>query len=277
MTTVDHIIIAVSDLARASEDFGLLLGREPSWQGSHPDYGTANTLVQLDNTYIELLAATGEGIGSDAVIQMLAGREQGLGGLVFGTEDCDAFLGQARAAGLAASDPLSGHGTDDLSGAQRSWRNMFWDPDAARGVFSFGICHDPGGTLTPAPVTGEGAITGVDHVVVATQSAEAAKRFYGEQLGIRLALEQHVPDWGGTQLFFRSNSMSIEVIASEKTGPRDSLWGLALKTDNIEATHTRLEAAGIQVSEVRAGRKPGTEVCTVKSCNLDVPLLVIAH
>ena len=28
MTTVDHIIIAVSDLGRASEDFGLLLGRE---------------------------------------------------------------------------------------------------------------------------------------------------------------------------------------------------------------------------------------------------------
>ena len=36
--------------------------------------------------------------------------------------------------------------------------------------------------------------------MVKTQSAEAAKAFYGVQLGIRLALEQDVPEWGGVQL-----------------------------------------------------------------------------
>ena len=62
MTTIDHIIIAVHDLAEASADYCALLGRAPSWRGAHPDYGTANTLFKLDNTYIELLAPQGEGM-----------------------------------------------------------------------------------------------------------------------------------------------------------------------------------------------------------------------
>ena len=123
----------------------------------------------------------------------------------------------------------------------------------------------------------QGEIAGVDHVVVKTQSAEAAKTFYGEQLGIRLALEQDVPEWGGTQLFFRASSMSIEVIASEKAHEQDELWGLALKTNNIEATHARLSEQGVQISDIRAGRKPGTRVCTAKSHTLGVPTLLIEH
>jgi hypothetical protein len=86
-----------------------------------------------------------------------------------------------------------------------------------------------------------------------------------------------VPDWGGTQLFFRTNSMSVEVIASDKTKDEDRLWGLALKTDDIVATQKRLSAAGIAVSEVREGRKPGTKVCTAKSHVCDVPTLLIEH
>ena len=277
MTVIDHIVLAVSDLPKASADYALLLGRQPSWQGVHPDYGTANTLFRLDNTYIELLAAAGRGLGADAVSKMLGQRLQGLGGVVFGTDDCESFLATARSRGLDVSEPVPGHGTDDISGARRSWRNMFWSPDAARGIFSFCICHDGEATLLPAPITAAGPVSGVDHVVVTTQSSEAAKRFYGEQLGLRLALEQHVPDWGGTQLFFRSNAMSIEVIASEKSAPRDALWGLALKTDNIEMTHSRLRDSGVGVSEIRPGRKEGTLVCTVKSHTLDVPTLLISH
>ena len=274
-TTIDHLVIAVSDLNTASNDYALLLGRDPSWQGRHPDYGTANTLFKLDNTYIELLAVHGSGIGADAVTAMLQANANALGGLVFGTENSSEFLARARSAGLAAMDPAPSHGVDDLSGNTRHWSNLFWDPAAARGIFSFCICHDVESRLPPAPVTAEAPISAVDHVVVQTRDADAAKRFYGDQLGIRLALEQEVPQWGGTQLFFRASSMSIEVIASEKAGANDSLWGLALKTDNIDATQQRLLDAGIQVSEVREGRKKHTRVCTVKSHALDLSLIHI--
>ena len=71
--------------------------------------------------------------------------------------------------------------------------------------------------------------------------------------------------------------MSIEVIASEKAPDHDEIWGLALKTADIDATQERLLSAGINVTAVKAGRKPGTRVCTVKSHNLAIPTLLIEH
>ena len=276
-TTIDHIIISVPDLASATADYSQLLGRSPSWRGAHPDYGTANTLFKLENTYIELLAAQGEGLAADIVRANLDKRGSSLGGIVVGTDSANDFIHHARDKGLAASDPIPGHGVDEITGAARHWHNIFWDPAAARGVFSFCIEHDGASSLPEATPTGESPITAVDHIVVRTRSADAAKRFYGDQLGIRLALEQHVPDWGGTQLFFRASSMSIEVIASEKAPEEDDLWGLAFKTASLDTTHQRLVNEGIDVSEIRDGRKPGTRVCTVKSHTLEVPTLLIEH
>ena len=269
--------MVVSDLNQATTEYSTLLNRSPSWRGAHPDYGTANTLFKLDNTYIEMLAPQGEGMAADIVNSILRTRGPCLGGMVFGTENAESFISHARSAGLEVSDPRPGHGVDEKTGAQRSWRNMFWDPTAARGIFSFCIEHEAGSTLPEATPHGVGVIAAVDHVVVKTQSADAARTFYGDQLGIRLALEQDVPEWGGMQLFFRTNSMSIEVIASDKAPERDELWGLALATDDIEATHGRLKESGVEISDIRDGRKPGTRVCTAKSHTLGVPTLLIEH
>ena len=226
MSVVDHIIIAVEDLEKASQDYALMLGRAPSWRGTHPDYGSANTLFRLDNCYLELLAANGEGWAGDMIRTVLEAQGQSLCALIFATDDCEAFLENARAHGLDAADPVPGHGIDDNTGVTRTWQTMHWDMAASRGIFSFCIRHDDLSALPMAEIEGDGPVTAVDHVVVQTKSAEAAKKFYGDQLGIRLALEQHVPDWGGTQLFFRTNSMSVEVLATEKAGDDDRLWGL---------------------------------------------------
>ena len=71
--------------------------------------------------------------------------------------------------------------------------------------------------------------------------------------------------------------MSIEVIASDKSADQDELWGLALKASDIEATHARLREQGVEISNIRDGRKPGTRVCTAKSHTLGVPTLLIEH
>ena len=275
---VDHIIIAVSDLETATHDYALMLGRDPSWQGRHPDYGSANTLFKLDNTYLELLAAEGSGWAGDRVTQHIADKGQGLMGLVFGVDETAPFIDHARKAGLDISDPMAGYGLDLAETAKRSWQNMVWPEDAARGIFSFAIRHDDPDALKIAPIAGAGPCTEVDHVVVQTSDTKASKNFYGTQLGIRLALEQSRPDWGGDMLFFRTNHMSIEVIGAPKFDAQlDHLWGLALKTDDIEATHARLVESNVAVSEVREGRKEDTRVCTVKSHCLDVPTLLVQH
>ena len=278
MTVVDHIIIAVEDLAQATHDYGLMLGRQPSWQGTHPEYGSANTIFRVENTYVELLAATGQGLAGSMIAKHIETMGEGLSGLIFGTDDLDGFIANASAKGLAMSAPEKGYGEDPHTGQKRSWRNVMWDNQAARGIFSFAIQHDDPEALKMAEVDGSGHFTAVDHIVVQTKDAAAAKTFYGEQMGVRLALEQSRPDWGGDMLFFRCNHMSIEVIASDKhPSEQYSFWGLAYKTDDIDAAYHRMQAAGIEVSEVREGRKPKTRVCTVKTHCANVPTLLIEH
>ena len=45
-----------------------------------------------------------------------------------------------------------------------------------------------------------------------------AALFNGE-LGIRLALDQDVPQWGGRMLFFRTGKLTLEVIANQSADP----------------------------------------------------------
>jgi hypothetical protein len=53
------------------------------------------------------------------------------------------------------------------------------------------------------------------------------------------------------------------------------LWGLSWRVADIEATRARLLADGIDVSEVRSGRKPGTRVMSVRggACGIHTLLL----
>jgi catechol 2,3-dioxygenase-like lactoylglutathione lyase family enzyme len=114
----------------------------------------------------------------------------------------------------------------------------------------------------------------VDHVVLRTRDGDAAVAFFAETLGLRLALRQSRPEWGGDMIFFRTQHMSIEVIANSKAPEQDELWGLALRCRDLSECHHRLIDLGIDVSEIRVGRKPGTEVATIRAA--PIPLLLIA-
>ena len=64
------------------------------------------------------------------------------------------------------------------------------------------------------------------------------------------------------------------MVDGKDDGP-DKVWGLSWRVVDIEATRARLHAAGVDVSDIRDGRKPGTRVFTVKSGTCGVPTLVI--
>ena len=278
-TTIDHIIIAVKNLAKATQDMTTLLGRQPSWQGSHPDYGSANSLFRLDNTYVELLYAGEKSLFSKRVNQHIAAHGEGLFGIIFGHENLARLGKHMQTLGYNdIKEPLPGHGVDTRTGATRSWQTAFWGPDTARGIFSFAICHDDSQKLPLAPVKDKGPICAVDHVVVQTHDGGAAEKFYGTALGLRLALKQSRPQWGGTMMFFRASHMSLEVVVNKKYDKaRDHLWGIAFTTKDIQASHQRLMDNNVAVSPIRQGRKAGTRVCTVKSHNVNVPVLLLAH
>ena len=123
----------------------------------------------------------------------------------------------------------------------------------------------------PAP------ILGLDHVVVSTEDPERAAALYGARLGLDMALDRSHQDWGQL-MFFRCGDLIVEVVKRPVAGgdqTHDKLWGLSWRVADIDATRARLVAAGVGVSEVRAGRKPGTRVMSVRDGTCGVHTLVL--
>ena len=71
----------------AENNYKKLFGMDPVWSGTHKELGTSNSLFNFKNTYFELLAATGEGLGADLVNHYLTQDGEGLIGIVFATDD----------------------------------------------------------------------------------------------------------------------------------------------------------------------------------------------
>ena len=93
----------------------------------------------------------------------------------------------------------------------------------------------------------------VDHVVLRTNSADRCIANYGDQLGIRLALDQTVEKWGGRMLFFRTGKMTLEVIDAMQDRPQeDYFWGIAYQCPDLDQADTQL------ITVVRY-----TAVCTI--------------
>jgi len=123
----------------------------------------------------------------------------------------------------------------------------------------------------------EAPIVGLDHVVVSTEDPERAAALYGARLGLDMALDRSHQEWGQL-MFFRCGDLIVEVVKRPVAGgdqARDKLWGLSWRVANIDATRARLLAAGVDVSEVRTGRKPGTRVMSVRNGTCGVHTLLL--
>lgn len=216
---------------------------------------------------------------ADMIHHRIEKSGEGLAWLAFAVNDAEACCRELRQRGIAASDPIAGEGTNP-EGKVRRWRNVLIPAEDSRGVMAFAIEHLEGSAELPeAAVVAEAPVDGIDHVVILSKAPDATKKFYGDGLGIRLALDQEKPEWGARQLFFKVAGVVIEVGASLKDAPDESApdnpWGICWRVADVAATRTRLAAAGVDVSEVREGRKPGTRVCTVRSRTHGVASLLL--
>src|SRR6202008_2412303 len=107
------------------------------------------------------------------------------------------------------------------------------------------------------------AIASLDHVVIRSPNPERAIAFYAGRLGLDLRLDRSNPDWGSRLLFFRCGDLVVEIAHDLNKGVSDApdqLWGLSWRASDIARANARLKSAGVDVSPVRAGRRPGTEV-----------------
>ncbi len=277
ISTLDHLIIAVKDLDQAEKNYKKILGTNPVWRGRHKSLGTANSIFNFKNTYLELLTSDGEGLGAELIKNLIQENGDGLAGIVFGVDDMLQTVQQLKQEGYQISDPAEGEGSDNETNKVRKWHNLFLPPELTRGLFSFIIQHHDG-ELPSHKEYAKDSINKLDHVVINTNNADSFIEIYRDVFKIRLALDKTIEHWNSRMLFLRLNKTTIEVVErSNNEKPKDTLWGLAWEVESIEDTHKRLVSEGVEVSDIKAGLKENTLVATVKSHTHNVPTLIIQH
>lgn len=277
ITGLDHVVVLTGDIRAASAAYQTLFARSPAWQNSGD--GADRVLFTLDNMSLELMAPSGTDANADRIRSVLAAQGEGLASLCFRTNDIAGMHRRLDRLTLKPEPVAEVESRDALSGATLSWKRTRAATEATRGVRLFFMERDKERPLSVR--TTAGAISAMDHVVVSTPDPERAAALYGARLGLDMALDRSHPDWGRL-MFFRCGDLIVEVThRPRKPGEatpdleKDRLRGICWRVADIDATHARLAEAGVDVSEVRPGRKPGTRVMTVRKGTCGVPTLLV--
>ena len=273
---VDHVAVIVRDLDRSLADFELLLGRSANWRGTLE--GARHAWLQLANVAFDVISPSGEGRFGNLATERLATNGEGIWSIGLGVGNLDSARRTLERRGLDISEVTELHSRSD-DGQGRCWRYANLSRTSTSGVPLF-LVQSQSEPWPSSPLLGEeeAAVTGLDHIVVRTQNADRAAALYGARLGLDLRLDRSNENWGARLLFFRCGDLILEVAASlrEEAGAhQDSLGGLALRIPDLSKAHVRLGAAGFDISELRRGRKPGTQVFTVRSRTANIPILML--
>ncbi len=273
ITGLDHLVVLVEDIGKGASAYETLLGAAPSWR-SNSD-GADRVLFTLANMTLELMAPHGSSAAAGSIRKVIDANGEGLASICFATSDIARMHRRLERVALKPEPVAEVESSDAASGVTLRWKRTRAATDLTRGVRMFFLELD--GERPRAKPTADSAVTGLDHVVVSTEDSERAAALYGARLGLDMALDRTHQDWGQL-MFFRCGDLIVEVVRRPVAGgdaDHDKLWGVTWRVDDIDAARSRLMAAGIEVSEVRSGRKPGTRVMSVRSGTCRVQTLLL--
>ncbi len=273
---LDHIVLVCPEIEAGAAVYSSLLGREPSWRAKAD--GAATALFSVQNTALELMAPDGTGQVADRLREIIAERGPGLTSLAFRTGDIAETHHKLARRGLIPGDITDGESTNLGDSSIRRWKRFRCSDEAMAGIKTF-ILQPESAPKVAEPASG--AVQSLDHIVINTPNPDRALGLYGAKLGLDLKLDRTAEQWKTRFLFFRTGGLTFEVIhrlgeAHDPAGP-DTIWGLTWAVDDLAAAHARLSETGLDISDIRTGRKPGTSVFTVRNSTLGVPTLFISH
>jgi len=269
ITGLDHVVVLVSDIKAGAAAYEALFARTPSWHNAGE--GAERMLFTLDNMTLELMAPSGDSATADRIRNLLAEQGEGLASICFRTNDIARMHRRLDRLTLKPEPIAEVESRDGITGATLSWKRTRAATDA---------------TQRPLAVrTAPASITAMDHVVIGTADPEAAAALYGARLGLDMALDRSHPEWGRL-MFFRCGDLIVEVahrpskdaakdVVKDAVAAPDRLRGICWRVADIDATRARLVEAGVDVSEARPGRKPGTRVMTARNGTCGVPTLLV--
>lgn len=275
ITGIDHIAVTVRDFDRTVANYETILGRAPRWHGFMP--GSQHAWFQLPGVALDIISPHGTGVEADAINEQLDKFGEGIWGLGFAVADLEAATRLFERRGLTLVPRYSAQ-TKDASGDERIWETAMLKRKSTNGVSLFLV--ESGESFPVDPIMfGDASVGTLDHIVIASENPERAIALYGARLGLDLRLDRVNEQWGARQLFFRTGDAVVEIGANLKapvSDTPDKFGGLAWRVKDPAAARARIAAAGIDVSDLRKGRKPGTEVFTVREGTGGVPTLMIS-
>jgi catechol 2,3-dioxygenase-like lactoylglutathione lyase family enzyme/extradiol dioxygenase family protein len=143
LTAIDHIIIGVHDLEQAATQFSQKLGLAVSGGGIHPTGGTANRIIVIGDTYLELIAIHNHAEAQQSMLDQLTIHE-GYLNFVLASNDIEADSRAMADRGISILGPTPGS-LRSADGRTRSWSRTNIDrPDLAQ-RYPFVIQHDSAG------------------------------------------------------------------------------------------------------------------------------------
>jgi catechol 2,3-dioxygenase-like lactoylglutathione lyase family enzyme len=270
---LDHVVILVNDIEAGAAGYQLLLARAPAWRSSGD--GAETVVFTLDNMSLELMAPAGDGAAADRIRAALAEQGEGLASICFRTGDIARMHRRLDRLVLKPEPIAEVESRDATTGTTLAWKRTRAATEATRGVRMFFL--ELAGERPRSAATAEAPITALDHVVVSTGDPEHAAALYGARLGLDMALDRSHPDWGRL-MFFRCGDLIVETVqrpGAVTDSAHDRLYGLSWRVADADAARARLASAGIEVSDVRTGRQPGTRVLTVRSGTCGIPTLLV--
>ncbi|HEV7694622.1 MAG TPA: VOC family protein [Hyphomonadaceae bacterium] len=278
ITGLDHVLLVCPSIDEGEETYTALLGREPDWRSTDQTGGTATLVFQLENTALEIMAPQGGGPLARRLHALIDQDGAGLKSLIFASDNLEEDKGQFDRRALKPEEIIPGEAGNPFTNQTRYWDRMRLDETATHGVRIFALQRRQPDPMAYAPAT-PGAVSALDHVVINTANPERAAALYGARLGLRMALDRSNPDWDMRLIFFRTGSLTIELahkISAGASNAPDRLWGLSWRVPDIEAAYARFEKSDLAITSIRAGRRPGTRVFSVRDGTLGVPTLILS-
>lgn len=258
ITGIDHVAIGVHDLDAGIAAYERLLNRTTAHR--HERDGVATALITTANVAVELMAAHGDTPMAARLRGAIEERGEGLLSVAFGVVDIERTHRRIDRVGLAPDAIRDGE-----AGALR-WRRFRANAEAANGLRLFFIERE-------APLRDEASsdVRALDHVVIQTNDMERAAALYGARLGLDMRLDRRIDD--RRLMFFRCGELIVEI--AQVSEPVHRLWGLSWRVSDAAQTQVRLANAGVNVTAVRDGFKPGTRVFSVRDNTCGVPTLML--
>ncbi len=261
ITAVNHVALAADEPERAAADYSLVFGRKP--QVYSVDDGRTLHRFQLDNIAFEITGA--------------AAGNTGLQRVGFEVDDMAATARKFSRRGLGCETPLveRWRATDGAL-IERTVTPISIATTHGVGVSLVATAHSE---RLPLPASAQ-AVTAIDHLVIRSPNPERAIALYGGRLGLDFALDRTNPDWGSRLLFFMCGGVRVEIghsLAKGISDEPDQFSGLAWRVDDATAAQRRLQVSGVQTSDAKKGRRPGSQVLTVRSNTCNVPTIFLSE